>query len=53
MDLGDGYRDIDGITKELAMEFGIDPDEIDSLDEDILKSHLAKLEVLHRRLLNN
>ena len=30
MDLGDGFRDIDGLTKELAMEFGIDPDEIES-----------------------
>lgn len=30
MDLGDGFRDLDGLTKELAMEFGIDPDEIES-----------------------
>ena len=30
MDLGDGFRELDGLTKELAMEFGIDPDEIES-----------------------
>lgn len=33
MDLGDGFRDLDGITKELAMEFGIDPDEIESFSQ--------------------
>lgn len=33
MDLGDGFRDLDGLTKELAMEFGIDPDEIESFSQ--------------------
>lgn len=33
MDFGDGFRDLDGLTKELAMEFGIDPDEIESFSQ--------------------
>lgn len=33
MDVGDGFRDLSGVTKELAVEFGIDPDDIESFEK--------------------
>jgi len=32
MDLGDGFRDLNGITRELAVDFGIDPEDIESFE---------------------
>ena len=31
MDVGDGFRDLNGVIKQVSTEFGIDPDEIEQL----------------------